>query len=246
MSEGEPPAKKSRHEPGAEKRKQKFSPQELSAKFLRILDDVRSWDTIGMFHNPVSEEEVPGYSKIITRPMDLSTLAVRVKNNKYDAAEDFIDDLYLMVSNATSFNERGTVWYNHAKKLSKYLPTVFKKEGIEEAADDAFVPTGTAADVEKTFAKEEKKNTEDYKSTLAGMEEDLEIPIEELMAKYKSADAQKKLAELNAKASLSDNDDDDDDDSSASQSDEGEEEDDDDSSSDEASSDEGSSSDASS
>eukprot|EP01084_Bolivina_argentea_P040098 74087_1 len=63
----------------------------------------------------------------------------------YATAEDFADDVLLMTANAMTFNERGTIYYKHAKHLKKYLPQLFKKHGLEAASKEtSYIPSRRA------------------------------------------------------------------------------------------------------
>ena len=39
-----------------------------------------------MFSSPVSEEEAPGYSLVVQNPMDLGTVAEKLKSGEYSSA----------------------------------------------------------------------------------------------------------------------------------------------------------------
>jgi hypothetical protein len=184
-----PPEKKQRLEEGQP------SPSP-NVNYLQVIEAVRNWDTIDMFAHPVNATEVPGYYDVVKRPTDLSTIEGKVRRSEFEAPEDFIDELYLMVTNALEFNDTGSSWWRHARGLRKELPKIFKRCGLKEAAADAFVPDGRAQDSERSLLKEEKKRSEKVSDTLKGMEEDMEIPLEELMAKYRGEEAKKKLAEV--------------------------------------------------
>ncbi|EAU92016.1 hypothetical protein CC1G_06003 [Coprinopsis cinerea okayama7 len=56
------------------------------------------------FLKPVSRVEVPDYYDYITNPMDLGTMAKKVKNKQYKSKREFKDDLDLIWSNCYKYN----------------------------------------------------------------------------------------------------------------------------------------------
>ena len=47
---------------------------------------------------------LPSYPSIIKKPMDLSTVAKKLENDKYKRVEKFFADLYLIWDNCQTFN----------------------------------------------------------------------------------------------------------------------------------------------
>lgn len=66
---------------------------------------------------PVTDNIAPGYSTIITNPMDFSTIKQKIDDNNYQNLQEFIDDFKLMCDNATTYNHQDTIYYKAAKKL---------------------------------------------------------------------------------------------------------------------------------
>ncbi|XP_051998007.1 bromodomain adjacent to zinc finger domain protein 2B isoform X2 [Xyrauchen texanus] len=57
------------------------------------------------FLTPVNPKSVPGYHKIIKKPMDLSTIRDKLTNSQYLNLETFIIDVNLVFDNCEKFNE---------------------------------------------------------------------------------------------------------------------------------------------
>lgn len=74
-------------------------------------------DTQGFFAYPVNDTIAPGYSNIITHPMDFSSMKYKIDSNDYHSIEQFRDDFYLMCNNAMVYNAPETIYYKAAKKL---------------------------------------------------------------------------------------------------------------------------------
>jgi len=69
------------------------------------------------FAYPVSDSIAPGYSKIISRPMDFATMHEKIDNNKYRSLPEFIRDFHLICNNCMKYNGPDTIFYKAAKKL---------------------------------------------------------------------------------------------------------------------------------
>jgi hypothetical protein len=52
--------------------------------------------------------DLPTYTKIIKKPMDLSTMRKKLDNAEYPSADKFYDDFKLMIRNCFTFNPSGT------------------------------------------------------------------------------------------------------------------------------------------
>ncbi|KAL0963782.1 hypothetical protein UPYG_G00313520 [Umbra pygmaea] len=57
------------------------------------------------FLNPVDPKSVPGYKKVIRKPMDFSTIREKLFNSQYLNLETFIIDVNLVFDNCEKFNE---------------------------------------------------------------------------------------------------------------------------------------------
>ncbi|XP_069558573.1 bromodomain adjacent to zinc finger domain protein 2B-like isoform X2 [Brachyistius frenatus] len=57
------------------------------------------------FLTPVNHKAVPGYRKVIKKPMDFSTIKEKLSNNQYLNLETFIIDVNLVFDNCEKFNE---------------------------------------------------------------------------------------------------------------------------------------------
>ncbi|KJE90587.1 Brd8 protein [Capsaspora owczarzaki ATCC 30864] len=58
-----------------------------------------------VFLRPVTDDEVPGYSSVIKRPMDLTTIRKRIDDGTIRSTRDFLRDIYLMFANALMYND---------------------------------------------------------------------------------------------------------------------------------------------
>ncbi|CAB4042414.1 bromodomain-containing 9-like, partial [Paramuricea clavata] len=76
-------------------------------------------DVNGFFAFPVNDVIAPGYSSIITNPMDFSTMKYKIDTHVYTSLEEFKDDFNLMCNNAMIYNTAETIYFKAAKKLQQ-------------------------------------------------------------------------------------------------------------------------------
>ncbi|XP_016396903.1 bromodomain adjacent to zinc finger domain protein 2B [Sinocyclocheilus rhinocerous] len=74
-----------------------------------LLAELESHQDAGPFLTPVNPKSVPGYRKIIKKPMDLSTIRDKLTNSQYLNLETFIIDVNLVFDNCEKFNEDNSV-----------------------------------------------------------------------------------------------------------------------------------------
>uniref|UniRef100_A0AAG5D7R6 Bromo domain-containing protein n=1 Tax=Anopheles atroparvus TaxID=41427 RepID=A0AAG5D7R6_ANOAO len=88
------------------------------AKLLdHLLKALEKRDPHQFFAWPVTDDIAPGYSSIILKPMDFSTIRQKIDDNEYNSVAEFSDDFRLMCENAIKYNHAETVYHKAAKKL---------------------------------------------------------------------------------------------------------------------------------
>lgn len=97
------------------KLKQSKSP--LTKLLDHLLRALEKKDPHQFFAWPVTDDIAPGYSSIISEPMDFLTIRQKVEENQYTSLQEFIDDFKLMCENAIKYNHVETVYYKAAKRL---------------------------------------------------------------------------------------------------------------------------------
>ncbi|ELR15499.1 Bromodomain containing protein [Acanthamoeba castellanii str. Neff] len=88
------------------------------------------------FRQPVSLKLVAGYTKRVFCPIDLSTMALRLRNLYYRSLHAFEADIRLMVFNAVSFNQPGSDIIASGKRLKQKLLQVLREHGHHVETDD--------------------------------------------------------------------------------------------------------------
>lgn len=97
------------------KLKQSKSP--LTKVVDHLLRSLEKKDPHQFFAWPVTDDIAPGYSSIISQPMDFLTIRQKVEENQYVSLQEFSDDFKLMCENAIKYNHVDTVYHKAAKRL---------------------------------------------------------------------------------------------------------------------------------
>lgn len=89
----------------------------LKSLLKHLCNSLEKKDPQQFFAYPVSDAIAPGYSKMISRPMDFATMKEKIDNNKYRLLPEFIRDFRLICNNCMKYNGPDTIFYKAAKKL---------------------------------------------------------------------------------------------------------------------------------
>uniref|UniRef100_A0ACD5WRF5 Uncharacterized protein n=1 Tax=Avena sativa TaxID=4498 RepID=A0ACD5WRF5_AVESA len=100
---------------------------------LFILDRLQKKDTYGVYSEPVDPEELPDYHELIEHPMDFSTIREKLLNDSYTILEQFESDVFLLTSNAMSYNSDDTVYHRQARSIEALAKKDF--ENLRQASD---------------------------------------------------------------------------------------------------------------
>ena len=93
----------------------------------RFLSQIQNHKQAWPFLAPVNRDEVADLHKVITTPMDLSTIEERLMNDHYTAPKELVGDLKLIFSNVRPYNEATTVYTKYTLKLEKYMWSLIKE-----------------------------------------------------------------------------------------------------------------------
>ncbi|KAI0354547.1 hypothetical protein OH77DRAFT_1426157 [Trametes cingulata] len=92
----------------------------LKEVLTKLIAQIKKKDDYAFFLQPVDPQQVPGYSDVISRPMDLGTMTTKVEKGKYRSLEEFASDLRLVTTNAKTFNPPGSIYYTEAERIESY------------------------------------------------------------------------------------------------------------------------------
>lgn len=90
---------------------------ELRRFLYQIQDNKLAWP----FLNPVNKDDIPEYYKAIVSPMDLSTMEEKLEKDLYTSPKDLVEDLKLIFSNCSQYNDTATVYNKCGVGLEKYM-----------------------------------------------------------------------------------------------------------------------------
>ncbi|VDN57824.1 unnamed protein product [Dracunculus medinensis] len=84
-----------------------------------------------VFAKPVSDKDVPGYSSIIKKPMDLSTMRKKVARGCYKQISQMKADFVLMMNNCAKFNRENQYYWKYGIRLNQIGLKYFKVAELE-------------------------------------------------------------------------------------------------------------------
>uniref|UniRef100_A0A8C1T231 Bromodomain-containing protein 7-like n=1 Tax=Cyprinus carpio TaxID=7962 RepID=A0A8C1T231_CYPCA len=103
----------------------------LQEALSQLIRQLQRKDPSAFFSFPVTDLIAPGYSLIIKRPMDFSTMKEKVKKEQYQSLEELKLDFKVMCENAMIYNKPETIYYKAAKKLLHSGMKILSKERLE-------------------------------------------------------------------------------------------------------------------
>ncbi|XP_056145592.1 bromodomain adjacent to zinc finger domain protein 2B-like isoform X2 [Lampris incognitus] len=107
--EESPPKNQHKQESPASSAKKAKTAKDNNAKDLAmcrlLLAELEAHQDAWPFLTPVNHKAVPGYKKVIKKPMDFSTIREKLVTNQYLNLETFIIDVNLVFDNCEKFNE---------------------------------------------------------------------------------------------------------------------------------------------
>ncbi|KAL0486496.1 histone acetyltransferase [Acrasis kona] len=92
-----------------------------------VFQNIEKFQHAWPFKEKVDPTLVHDYYDVIKEPMDLSTMAEKLKNNLYDSKEAFIHDMMLIIDNCRTYNNDDTPYYECATKVERYLEAQLRK-----------------------------------------------------------------------------------------------------------------------
>jgi hypothetical protein len=104
-----------------------FNPIFLDELLLSMLKHKDGWP----FDRPVTEDFQPGYSRVIDRHIDLSTIRSNINRLKYSRDQDVLDDIRQVFVNCFTFKKPKDEVYKCAVRLEKFFLKESKKWGLD-------------------------------------------------------------------------------------------------------------------
>ena len=117
-------------------------PEQVVDKFTIVAMDaltkMGNHDSYDLFFEPVGEDEAPGYSDIVTNPMDFGTMKNKVQKGVYGdgstAVAALYEDFLLCMENCALYNDVEGEVMEEATRLLSLLPEVYSSACVAAAA----------------------------------------------------------------------------------------------------------------
>lgn len=86
-----------------------------------IFSKVKAWPNIRMFSHVLSREGFREYHAVIKHPMALDIIECKLERAEYGTVPEFLDDLFLIATNALKFNLANSKYYRAGDKFRSFL-----------------------------------------------------------------------------------------------------------------------------
>ncbi|XP_035538036.1 bromodomain-containing protein 7 isoform X2 [Morone saxatilis] len=103
----------------------------LQEALNQLIRQLQRKDPSAFFSFPVTDLIAPGYSSIIKRPMDFSTIKNKVKKECYQTLDELKVDFRIMCENAMIYNKPETIYHKAARKLLHSGMKILSQERLE-------------------------------------------------------------------------------------------------------------------
>ncbi|GJN89086.1 hypothetical protein Rhopal_002060-T1 [Rhodotorula paludigena] len=113
----------------------------LEKRLRDALEQVKSLDKSNHFLRPVDRKAVPDYYEHIHAPMDWQTMGDKLARHEYLTAQDFTDDVHLVINNARKYNKPHTTLHKFATRLLDLVeePILDALVALDDPASDVHV-----------------------------------------------------------------------------------------------------------
>lgn len=101
-----------------------FKLEELRQALMPTLEKLFRLDPESLpFRQPVDAQAlgIPDYFEIVTRPIDLSTIKMKLDRGEYKDPWEYVDDVWLMFENAWLYNRKNSRVYRYCTKVKLTL-----------------------------------------------------------------------------------------------------------------------------
>ncbi|XP_023131587.1 bromodomain-containing protein 7 isoform X1 [Amphiprion ocellaris] len=131
----------------------------LQEALNQLIRQLQRKDPSAFFSFPVTDLIAPGYSSIIKRPMDFSTMKERVKKECYQSLDELKVDFRIMCENAMIYNKPETIYHKAARKLLHSGMKILSQERIESLKQSIDFMAGLDPSAKQPLKCEEQGGT---------------------------------------------------------------------------------------
>uniref|UniRef100_A0A3Q3X0X0 Bromo domain-containing protein n=1 Tax=Mola mola TaxID=94237 RepID=A0A3Q3X0X0_MOLML len=175
----------------------------LQEALNQLIRQLQRKDPSSFFSFPVTDLIAPGYSSIIKRPMDFSTMKERVKKGGYQSLDELKVDFRIMCENAMIYNKPETIYHKAARKLLHSGMKILSQERLESLKQSIQFMSGLDPSIKRTGMSEEQEgpSVEENKEKPAPTESSENSQTPSNVGNYKDskdevAKAEKELEEI--------------------------------------------------
>lgn len=99
-----------------------YKPDELRVALMPTLEKLFRQEPESLpFRQPVDAQAlgIPDYFDIVTNPIDLSTIKMKLDHGEYRESWEYVEDVWLMFGNAWLYNRKNSRVYRYCTKVSE-------------------------------------------------------------------------------------------------------------------------------
>lgn len=82
---------------------------------------------MSLFMEKPSKKLYPDYYEVIQHPIDMNTIELNIKSDRYGTLDDVVGDFRLMFLNCRKYNEEGSMIYEDSNILERALNEKLKE-----------------------------------------------------------------------------------------------------------------------
>ncbi|KAG7483357.1 bromodomain-containing protein 7 [Solea senegalensis] len=174
----------------------------LQEALNQLIRQLQRKDPSAFFSFPVTDLIAPGYSSIIKRPMDFSTMKDKVKKECYHSLDELKVDFRIMCENAMIYNKPETIYHKAARKLLHSGMKILSQERLESLKQSIAFMSGIDPSAKQPGKSEEQVGTSLDQTREGSMATDSErsqtpsTPRQDKDSKDEAAKAEKELEEI--------------------------------------------------
>ncbi|XP_030575262.1 bromodomain-containing protein 7 [Archocentrus centrarchus] len=131
----------------------------LQEALNQLIRQLQRKDPNAFFSFPVTDLIAPGYSSVIKRPMDFSTMKDKVKKECYQSLDELKVDFRIMCENAMIYNKPETIYHKAARKLLHSGMKILSQERLDSLKQSIDFMAGLDPSAKKTLKSEEQPST---------------------------------------------------------------------------------------
>ncbi|XP_039867767.1 bromodomain-containing protein 7 isoform X3 [Simochromis diagramma] len=131
----------------------------LQEALNQLIRQLQRKDPNAFFSFPVTDLIAPGYSAVIKRPMDFSTMKDKVKKECYQSLDELKVDFRIMCENAMIYNKPETIYHKAARKLLHSGMKILSQERLDSLKQSIDFMAGLDPSAKQPLKSEEQTST---------------------------------------------------------------------------------------